>query len=256
MKERLITIGRWMMERLVRTPERDNYFSAWLMLAFVIATMTSAIILAIGNPIGASFLSHALNIGRAVAINGLLFIVWTTVIGAVFSFIYLPLPRLLVASFSYTVFSTVYILINANTGKQFSYMIGFGYSLVAVIIGLLLTILFHKNVARTIKITILSIILISTSMYLVINTIENKPESIPAIAAYTGPVIDGNPALKGDYHEKFFTYGSGEDLHREEFGEAVDETTPTVDASHFITKWGQDREKFWGFGPSQLPVNR
>src|SRR5699024_10060677 len=87
------------------------------------------------------------------------------------------------------------------------------------------------------------------------NKVEIKQDAVTAIAEYTGPITDENPAQKGSYNYSFFTYGSGQDVHREEFGKDVDQITPTVDASHFITKWGKDREAFWKFGPSQLPIN-
>ena len=78
---------------------------------------------------------------------------------------------------------------------------------------------------------------------------------IPAIAEHMDPVTDENPANSGNYDYNFFTYGSGSDLHRADFSATVNQITPTVDASDFITKWDKKRESFWGFDPSQLPIN-
>src|SRR5699024_11807176 len=44
-------------------------------------------------------------------------------------------------------------------------------------------------------------------------------------------------------------------LHREAFGDEVDEVVPTIDASERVTKWPDSREEFWGFDSSNLPLN-
>lgn len=248
-------MGYWFVERLIHIPERDRKFTLWMMIALGIATTASATIYALGNPVGASFSSHALNIGKMVSINALLFLVWTIIAGTLFSFIYLPLPRLLMASLSYTIASSIYILLNENTGKLFSYIIGVGYSLVVMIIGLIVFMFFHRKVHNSIKIAFIITIIALSSVYMFIDQTEIHHSSVPALAMQADKIQDENPGTKGDYDYSFFTYGSGQDLHREEFGATVDQNTPSVDASHFIDKWSTDREKFWGFDPSDLPVN-
>src|SRR5699024_4495922 len=64
-----------------------------------------------------------------------------------------------------------------------------------------------------------------------------------------------HPAQYGNYETTFFTYGSGTDLHREEFAHKVTEITDTVDASHFITQWSHNRRDFWGFQQESFPIN-
>jgi hypothetical protein len=55
------------------------------------------------------------------------------------------------------------------------------------------------------------------------------------------------------------TYGSGDDPNRPEFGSEADLTTPTVDGTPFLKGfdgWSADmRERFWGFGKEELPLN-
>lgn len=243
------------MNRIKRMPERDHHFTTWFILSFGIATTISAIIVAVANPVGTTLLSHLINMAKMIAINGLLFPIWTIIVGILFSFIYLPVPRLFLASFSYTFVSTVVILTVAKSGTLFSFMIGIIYSLIALLVGFLLIILFHKNIKRNTKIAVFATLLISTSSYLLFNQLDMKKTEIPAIAEHMEPILDENPANKGAYNYKFFTYGSGDDIHRAEYGPAVDQITPTVDASDFITTWSKDREDFWGFDPSELPVN-
>jgi len=242
------------MSRMKQIPKRDRYFRTWF-IGFGIATTILATIQAIGNPVGADLSSHIINISKAVAINGIAYLIWTIVFAALFSFIYLPLPRITLASFSYASFLSVFILQIASSGTLFSYIVGIGYSFTTMILCLLFIVLFHKQTRKLIKLSFLIMILVLSSIYLIFDRVENKIESISVIADYTGTVTEENPAEMGKYDYTFLTYGSGHDLQREEFGNSVDVMTPTVDASHFITKWEKDRENFWGFNPSQLPVN-
>lgn len=68
-----------------------------------------------------------------------------------------------------------------------------------------------------------------------------------------------NPSAPGEYTVHFMTYGSGDDLHRPEYGENAVLLTPKVDASALLPAWqgksGRLRTKYWGFGPDRLPLN-
>lgn len=64
-----------------------------------------------------------------------------------------------------------------------------------------------------------------------------------------------DPSLEGDYNVQAFTYGSGEDLHRDEFASEVDYVTESVDASDFLSDWHILRNLFWGFDEGDIPLN-
>ncbi|MER3373161.1 MAG: hypothetical protein RIM83_00830 [Allomuricauda sp.] len=68
-----------------------------------------------------------------------------------------------------------------------------------------------------------------------------------------------DPSQKGPFEVETFTYGSGTDAKRPEYAEAVQIKTPTVDASRLLPEWkGKKkkwREKFWGFGVENFPLN-
>lgn len=68
-----------------------------------------------------------------------------------------------------------------------------------------------------------------------------------------------NPGMPGDYEVEYFTYGSGNNKRRPEFGDSVSYKTPTVDASLLLPDWtGKKkkwRERFWGFGIEEAPIN-
>ncbi|WP_410513234.1 alpha/beta hydrolase [Paenibacillus sp. BR2-3] len=65
----------------------------------------------------------------------------------------------------------------------------------------------------------------------------------------------GNPGLPGPYAYHSFTYASGLDLHRTEYGEEADLLSSTVDASAYIKKWPKLRSLIWGFNQTSLPLN-
>lgn len=226
------------------------------MLAFLIASMLASVIQVIGNPTGASLFSHATNIGKATAVTGIEFFGWTLAISALLSFLYIPLPRLLLGSFSYLIYKSATILIDENSGTLFSYIVSFSYGLLCLLITIFLIVLFHRKMRHLIKLAIL--IGVIFSIYLVFHSMENKTvyRELPALSdTIIQKTMLKDPSKKGDYPYTFLTYGSGNDKHREGFGKGVNITTPTVDASDFITKWGEKREAFWGFDQGQLPVN-
>jgi len=74
------------------------------------------------------------------------------------------------------------------------------------------------------------------------------------------PVLTQNdPSKPGMYSWSTFTYGSGKDKHRVEYGDSADLITPTVDGSKLIDGWegftGKMRSKYWNAGPDSLPLN-
>lgn len=241
------------MHRVARIPEHDQYYYVWL-ITFGMATTISAIILALGNPVGTTIASHLINVAKIIGINGVLFFFWSFTLGALLSFIHIPLPRILIASLSYTICANIVFLYSENSGKTFSYIIGVSYGLLFLCIGLLWIIFFKPEISQTVKISSFAMLMILFAGLIALKT-QDKPKEIPLILEYEGPVISEDPTLPGPYKVQFFTYGSGEDLHREKFGSAVDEHAPSVDASHFITRWRESREKFWGFTPENLPMN-
>ena len=68
-----------------------------------------------------------------------------------------------------------------------------------------------------------------------------------------------DPTVDGPFKVDTFTYGSGTDKKRPEYASGVKIKTPTVDASLLLPDWkGKKkkwREKFWGFGVSNFPLN-
>ncbi len=68
-----------------------------------------------------------------------------------------------------------------------------------------------------------------------------------------------NPAAVGTHTVKIFTYGSGTDEQRAEFSTGVTYTTNSVDGTWLIPDWKDKkkkwRERYWGFGAENFPLN-
>ncbi|AWB46829.1 alpha/beta hydrolase [Paenibacillus sp. CAA11] len=85
------------------------------------------------------------------------------------------------------------------------------------------------------------------------NPLPQQPDYPKASEAYA--LQASNPAEPGSFSYKSFTYGSGKDDHRKEFGSEAGLLSTSVDASGYLGGWSAGRTSFWGFGPDQLPLN-
>lgn len=68
-----------------------------------------------------------------------------------------------------------------------------------------------------------------------------------------------DPSQTGKYNVINYTYGSGTDFRRTEYGKEVNFTSSTVNASLLLPEWkGKKkkwREKYWKFGVDSFPIN-
>jgi dienelactone hydrolase len=104
----------------------------------------------------------------------------------------------------------------------------------------------------------LGIIGLSFALYTVFS---EKEAANPALIDYNlddKTLSMANPGLPGNYAIKTLTYGSGQDLRRVEFGEAVTLVSRSVDGSKLIDNWegltGWLRTSYWGFDVTELPL--
>ncbi|UII56398.1 hypothetical protein LS684_02610 [Cytobacillus spongiae] len=240
----------WVKSRFALIPERDGTYSVFLILTLLIATMVAAVVQALGNPTGATLFSRAVDLGLAVTLNGWLFGLFTFILAFFLTCLHAPVPRLLLGSFGYTTTGIITILLIEKAGIIFSIFIGISYSIVTICIGLLLIFSYKliKKRGGMLLIALLSSAICSFVFF------ENGKEKKPQQISQQSFNIE-DPSKMGGYDYSFLTYGSGSDRYRPEFAENVDVVTPSVDASTYITKWGKNREAFWGFGPDQLPIN-
>jgi len=68
-----------------------------------------------------------------------------------------------------------------------------------------------------------------------------------------------DPSKEGNYDVLQLCYGSGKDLHREEYSRNANIITDSVDGSRFVSNWdkfnGWARTRYWGFDEKSLPLN-
>jgi len=88
----------------------------------------------------------------------------------------------------------------------------------------------------------------------------DMPLSAANSAQNMPPVLQmAHPGEPGTFQVEYLTYGSGEDKHREIFGEEADLITKTVDGSTFLDSWkgfsGKMRTCYFGFDQKALPLN-
>ncbi len=251
----MLNLIRWTGRRVVLAPKRDSRSSVLFIFVCWLATTAAAIVVALGHPTGASNFSRALDIGKAIGLNSLALLVAAFILAVMFSVMYIPLPRFGLSSFIYTLLVSVGILYFEKTGLLFSVVAGGGYSLTVGLLGLVLIWIMRQGRRKLIVFAMTGAAALVGIVTILFNQLDDQPATLQVSGAYPDPISAANPGQPGGYDFTFLTYGSGEDLHREAFGEQVDEVVPTVDASHFITKWGVKRKEFWGFDPSHLPLN-
>ncbi|WP_139787086.1 alpha/beta hydrolase [Cohnella massiliensis] len=85
-----------------------------------------------------------------------------------------------------------------------------------------------------------------------------EPAALPspeAAGEAIAPLRADDPSRPGSYAFEAFTYGSGQDRHRPEYGEEAAVVSASVDGSAYIRNWAWLRERFWGFDETSLPLN-
>ena len=178
------------------------------------------------------------------------------------SLIYLPLPRRCTAVTLYVAGEAYLILYLSEFGLWPSAILAAAFALAGVGAGCLLGLLLRLRASARSKLLI-SLGLAVLAAVLLLNGLS--PAALPAGAAgrsedsgeiaAVAPLDAANPEEPGGYAVQSFTYGSGEDRHRELFAAEVDVRTAAVDASRYIAKWPWLKKLFWGFDQSDLPVN-
>lgn len=164
------------------------------------------------------------------------------------------LPSLLIASIGVSLAITIYTL---DQFRQLENILPLSYLLIAV--GIILGAMFGYPLSKGIKKPMSMIMLLfgvlatsAFSYWLFTPGLMNDRLSINVEPL--SPVSD-NPSEYGSFDVTTYTYGSGKDKQRPEFGEQVDIQTMSVNASSMIGEWSKEREWFWGFKDTNVPLN-
>ena len=244
---------RKLIDRMDKTPANDGkfkmmIFSLWL-LTFIAVSIAS-----LATPTG---FGVYVDLFVFLFLNTVSFLLTTAIIGFLLSLFYVPLPRLFIGSLAYTTFLTYFILVSANLGSLFSWIITAVYLISGLCLGLILTIYRLKwltplgKVVGSIIPTLFILFVFTWSPIIGNHHVERSfKENYNVI-----PLTDENPAKLGDYSLQFFTYANGLDKHRQEFSYDVEVLSDSVDASEYLEEWSSFREFFWGFDEKALPIN-
>lgn len=81
----------------------------------------------------------------------------------------------------------------------------------------------------------------------------------PEVPAHARPLDAPDPAASGTFEVETLSYGAGPNPRRPAFGRDRDLSSRTVDATKLLPEWkglrGEARERYWGFGLDEAPLN-
>ncbi|RKL68824.1 alpha/beta hydrolase [Salipaludibacillus neizhouensis] len=253
-KNKLKRISLWMKSRIQRTFEYDTYFWRMTTIGVWISVIVSGILAGLGNPTGIGTL---IDLIIYFIINNFVFMIAAVVLATLLSFMYVPVPRLLLGSLVYAGGLVYFILDAQSLSPLFSVVIGFSFPVVGMILGIVVAV-YTRSTWKLEKKFIVSLIPISVLFIVTAFIVSGDKSEIQRSFSENDPFEPlqlENPGLMGENEFSFFTFGSGTDKRRSEYGEEVGIVSKSVDASEYITKWSGRKESFWGFDETALPLN-
>ena len=211
-------------------------------LAFTIAVL--------GIPTG---LGIPTDIILAAGTGTIVLAITSNLIAVILSLIGLRIPRLFAGYLLSDIGAIIIILYYADLEIEAAAVIAVLFSLLGGLGGLALGLLRSKRITLglllTLALTLSPLAMANGGLN------EDRLDSIKITAENVIPLAASDPAEMGDYNYHYFTYGSGADLHRAEYGKNANLISSTVDASAYIKDWSKLRTLFWGFDYSALPLN-
>ncbi|MBP3961491.1 chlorophyllase/cutinase-like alpha/beta fold protein [Paenibacillus lignilyticus] len=252
-------LASWLLDRAAHTFQYDTAIWRYALVGVWIVCSTLLIIAALGMPTGIGVLFDCV----LIVLLGVIVIGAAGVIGAyLLTLCYVPVPRLTLAVFGIAGAIMYKICDETDIGNPLSILMSASFALIGLLGGLIIGMIASRRIAVLVKVTLV-ITLTLTGL-----TFDKWPMNVQS-AALPVTVIPSedagsagvellqadNPAEPGLYRVRSFTYGSGNDTHRDEFGSGVDLTSQSVDASTYIKRWNWLRHFFWGFDQQELPLN-
>ncbi|WP_138753363.1 alpha/beta hydrolase [Paenibacillus sinopodophylli] len=245
----------WLKARFAARNERNGYRSrvaAGSIALFAALAMLTAVL---GMPTG---FGTVIDILAFVSLNIVVMTLAVELLSFIYALMYIPLPRKLLAAWTYAAVEAYLILYFAELGILMSIVISLILTLIATVFGLLLASMISMRISLVKKATI-GLVIAACIGVLSVCVDWPGPAIIPqrelAVVSHVAGMNIANPSEPGAFAFQAFTYGSGADKHRDIFSEAVDLRARAVDASTYITKWSKLKTWFWGFDQHELPLN-
>jgi len=202
-------------------------------------------------------LGTSLDIFLSITVGTLGLAISATLLALLLALIGLPIPRLFTGGVLFNLIAIYLLFWIPGSGIAVSIASSVTITLLGVLLGCWIALIASKHIKTRTKWVCSITLCILTSIVISLLQSEksdiNREFSISNSEVSTIPLP--SPADPGLFDTTYFTYGSGYDLHREEYGLKVELTSSTVDASSYINKWPRLRSLFWGFDQKSLPLN-
>jgi hypothetical protein len=240
-----------------RVPQHDSAFAIAGLIGILTISIPVFIVIGLGLPTG---LGLSIDI-PFMTITGLLLIILVIfLISNILVIIRIRMPRFLISGLI-SVFALMSVALNH---ANISYWGASILSIAIIVLGFLTGTTIYMMVIP-LRSRLLNVCYIGSSLLLLLFVMnwlfDLVPIHSPAYEKQRLPLIEGSsihadtPGKMGNYSYLSFTYGSGMDRHRYEFGKGTSIITKSVDGSALINKWSRIRQMFWGFDEKGLPVN-
>ncbi len=246
-------IGQWFRQRLAGMLALDTRRPRAAIAGLWLVTSLAAGVSALGLPTG---FGTMFDVTTGVALNTIAMPLAAWVIAVLLALVGLRLPRFAVGSALYSGVLLFFILLFTEFAWLGAVIYAVAFTLIAAGAGLLGDTAIRSR--RNAVVVGGSIIVLGSGIWAA-GTLDRPTAGdgadrgeVQALAT-----VMENPSELGEYLIDAFTYGSGADKRRSEFGQDADEVSQTVDASAYIEggDWVWLRTKFWGFDESSLPLN-
>ncbi|HHX74034.1 MAG TPA: alpha/beta hydrolase, partial [Firmicutes bacterium] len=236
--------------RIAQTSQNDTPFWQKVSYGLWLSAAAAAALGILGIPTG---LGIVFDLAVGLSLHILFFSLATKTVAVLFSLLCLPIPRVCTACFTVTAALAYYVFANAQSGIIFSVVMATLFALSGTAAGLLCAFLLAPGIRRSGKAAMLVLVLAAATCFFFLPGSPSPARSADNFAGMAAAAL--NPANPGPYRYSYFTYGSGADRQRPEFGREVTLISRTVDGSAYITDWPRLRTLFWGFDEKALPLN-
>ncbi|QMV41812.1 alpha/beta hydrolase family protein [Cohnella cholangitidis] len=260
-------IASWLRQRLTGTYALDTGVSRFIVVSMWLFSCLAVAVAAVGMPTG---FGVTFDVVTGMALNTVALAIASAGIGGVLALLGLGIPRFTAGSFIYTGVLVYFVLYFSEFGWKGALIYSTACTFVVAALGAL------TGAIGRLRPTNRKAALVSLAALIVVAgyALAGFPRLLPSMSnsqadedradgadyaksneVRASGVILQDPSLAGDYPYRFFTYASGEDRHRSEFGRKTDELSSSVDASAYIENWPWLRSRFWGFDETRLPLN-
>ncbi|MHA0856569.1 alpha/beta hydrolase family protein [Paenibacillus sp. CMAA1364] len=169
----------------------------------------------------------------------------------------IPCPRLFIGGIIFNLVTFYFMFWIPGSGIVISIFTSVILTMIGMLIGCWIAIITNPYTKMMTK--WMMTIFISTIPIVIVGPMFIDKSDIVRVSPIVDTTIENiplpSPAELGLFDIQHFTYGSGTDKYREEYGASVNLQSASVDASSYIDTWPWLRTLSWGFDEKSLPLN-